>query len=76
VPARERVPLTGGAGALLLLNSSGPELTKLVRRRTVRDATIVDATHAGTLKITDMIGFRFNSMNTVAIVLARNAIIK
>jgi hypothetical protein len=48
----------------------------LVRRRTVRDATIVDATHAGTLKITDMIGFRFNSMNTVATVFARNAIIK
>jgi hypothetical protein len=54
------------------MNTSGPALTKLVRRHTVREATMVDTTHAGTVKMVDMIGFRFNSRNTVASRFARN----
>lgn len=41
-----------------------------VRRRTAREATIVDAIAAGTLKMIDITAFRFSSMNTVAIRLA------
>lgn len=42
-----------------------------VKRRTARDATIVDATAAGTLKIIDMTAFKFNNMKIVAMRLAR-----
>jgi hypothetical protein len=61
---------------LLFWKRSGPVLTKFVSRRTVRDATTVDATTAGTLKMMDMIAFRFRIMNTVAIVFATNAMTK
>lgn len=51
-------------------NTSGPLLVKLVRRRTARDATIVDAIAAGTLKIMDITAFKLRSMNIVAMRLA------
>lgn len=47
-------------------NTSGPLLVNFVSRRTAREATIVEATAAGTLKIIDITAFRFSSINTVA----------
>lgn len=47
-------------------NTSGPFVVNFVSRRTAREATIVDAIAAGTLKMMDITGFRFISMNTVA----------
>ena len=51
--------------------TSGPLFVNFVKRRTARDATIVDATAAGTLKIIDMTAFKFNNMKIVAMRLAR-----
>ena len=56
------------------MNTSVGFLPKSYRRRTARDATIVDDTAAGTLKMIDMIGFRLRSMKTVAIKFARNLV--
>lgn len=46
--------------------TSGPLLVNLVRRRTAREATIVDAIAAGTLKMIDITALRLSNMNTVA----------
>lgn len=78
---RPRAPLGEGMpkldeATLLWLNISGPALMKLVSRRTVRHATIVDATTAGTLNMIDMIGLRLSTMKIVATVLATKAMMK
>lgn len=42
-----------------------------VKRRTAREATIVDATAAGTLNMIDITAFRSSNMKIVAMRLAR-----
>jgi hypothetical protein len=63
-------------GAVFELNISGPLLTKFVNLRTVRDATMVDATQAGTLKMIDMIGLRSKIMKVMAVAFAKKAMMK
>lgn len=51
--------------------TSGPFVVNFVNRRTAREATIVEAIAAGTLKMMDITALRFINMNTVARRLAR-----
>lgn len=53
-------------------NTSGPLFVNLVKRRTARDATIVEAMAAGTLKMIDITALRLRSIKIVAIKLATN----
>ena len=46
--------------------TSGPFVVNFVSRRTAREATIVDAIAAGTLKMIDITALRFSSMKIVA----------